>query len=52
MNVYDLWVTDALLTTTRAVRKRLDLKRPVPESVIRECLEILGGVVLAGFEER
>ncbi len=40
MNVYDLSVTDALLTTTRAVRKRLDLKRPVPESVIRECLEI------------
>ncbi len=40
MNVYDLAVTDALLTTTRAVRKRLDLTRPVPESVIRECLEI------------
>jgi nitroreductase len=31
---------DELLTTTRAVRKRLDLTRPVPEALIRECLEI------------
>ena len=32
--------TDALLTTTRSVRKRLDLTRPVPIGLIRECLEI------------
>lgn len=32
--------TDQLLTTTRAVRKRLDFDRPVPLEVIRECLEI------------
>jgi len=31
---------DQLLTTTRAVRKRLDFDRPVELSVIRECLEI------------
>ena len=31
---------DALLTTTRAVRKRLDYDKPVPREVIRECLEI------------
>src|SRR3954447_1395229 len=31
---------DELLTTTRAVRKRLDLTRPVERSVIEECLEI------------
>lgn len=31
---------DELLTTTRAVRKRLDLERPVPIEVIREALEI------------
>ena len=31
---------DELLSTTRAVRKRLDLEKPVPESVLRECLEI------------
>jgi nitroreductase len=31
---------DELLTTTRAVRKRLDLTRPVPRDVIVECLDI------------
>ena len=30
---------DQLLTTTRAVRKRLDLKKPVEPAVIRECIE-------------
>ena len=40
MSVYDLAVTDALLSTTRAVRKRLDLEKPVPEQVIRDCLEL------------
>ncbi len=31
---------DELLSTTRAVRKRLDLDRPVPEAVLRECLAL------------
>jgi nitroreductase len=31
---------DQVLTTTRAVRKRLDLQRPVEMTVIRECLDI------------
>ncbi|TDD88022.1 nitroreductase family protein [Actinomadura rubrisoli] len=31
---------DELLTTTRAVRRRLDLARPVPIELVRECLEI------------
>ena len=31
---------DELLTTTRAVRKRLDLERPLELDVVRECLEI------------
>ena len=31
---------DTLLTTTRAVRKRLDFDRPVPRELIQECLEI------------
>ncbi|MEY3655824.1 MAG: hypothetical protein RL114_182 [Actinomycetota bacterium] len=31
---------DQLLTTTRAVRKRLDFSRPVEDSVIRECVDI------------
>lgn len=31
---------DELLTTTRSVRKRLDLDRPVPPEVVREALEV------------
>lgn len=31
---------DELLTTTRSVRKRLDLDRPVPMELVRECLEV------------
>lgn len=31
---------DELLTTTRTVRRRLDLQRPVPLTLVRECLEI------------
>lgn len=37
---FDVEMTDALLATTRAVRKRLDLDRPVPREVILECLEL------------
>lgn len=36
----DLKSVDELLTTTRAVRKRLDLDRPVPPKVIDECLSL------------
>lgn len=36
----DLATVDELLTTTRAVRKRLDLTRPVEPEVIEECLEL------------
>src|SRR5215475_9430876 len=31
---------DALLTTTRAVRKRLDFNRPVERAVLEECLTV------------
>ena len=37
---FDLSQTDELLSTTRAVRKRLDLATPVPRELINECLEI------------
>ena len=40
MNEFDTSVTDHLLTTTRSVRKRLDLERPVEQSLILECLRI------------
>jgi len=36
----DRATVDQLLTTTRTVRKRLDLKRPVEPAVIQECLEL------------
>ncbi len=36
----DLAAIDKVLTTTRSVRKRLDLERPVEPEVIQECLEI------------
>lgn len=37
---FDLSQTDRLLTTTRAVRRRLDVTRAVPRAVVLECLEI------------
>jgi nitroreductase len=36
----DLATVDHLLTTTRSVRKRLDLARPVEPEIIERCLEI------------
>ena len=37
---FDLEQTDALLSTTRAVRKRLDFNREVPDDVLLECLQL------------
>ena len=31
---------DEMLSTTRAVRRRLDFEHPVPEAVLRECVEL------------
>ena len=36
----DISSVDELLTTTRSVRKRLDLKRPVERHVILECVRL------------
>jgi nitroreductase len=36
----DLTTVDQLLSTTRAVRKRLDVTRPVERDVILECLQL------------
>jgi nitroreductase len=36
----DLVTVDRLLTTTRSVRRRLDLTRPVEPELIQRCLEI------------
>lgn len=37
---FDLEQTDRLLSTTRAVRRRLDLQRPVEREVILDCLRL------------
>lgn len=37
---FDLEQTDRLLSTTRSVRKRLDLDRPVPPHLVEEALDL------------
>ncbi len=37
---FDLATVDRLLSTTRSVRRRLDLHRPVERSVIERCIEL------------
>jgi nitroreductase len=37
---FDLAQTDRLLTTTRAVRRRLDFERPVEREVVLDCLRV------------
>ena len=37
---FDLSVTDQLLSTTRAVRRRLDLSRPVEREVVLDCIRL------------
>jgi nitroreductase len=37
---FDLAETDRLLSTTRSVRKRLDLDRPVDPAVVLECISL------------
>ena len=49
---FDLAETDRLLTTTKQVRKRLDLTRPVPYSELLECIEIAGHAPMGGNLER
>ncbi|MGX8904907.1 nitroreductase family protein [Streptomyces netropsis] len=39
MSLLDL-TPDELLTTTRSVRKRLDLSRPVPLELVKECISV------------
>jgi nitroreductase len=44
----DLETVDRLLTTTRAVRKRLDRSRAVPRAAIEECLRLAVQAPTAG----
>jgi len=47
----DRHAADRLLTTTRAVRRRLDLDRPVDRSVVVDCLRIAIQAPTAGNEQ-
>jgi len=49
---FDLTETDRLLSTTKQVRKRLDLTRPVPYAELLECIEIAGHAPMGGNLER
>ncbi len=42
---------DSALTTTRAIRRRLDLSRPVPRSLLREALQVAHQGPSGGAEE-
>jgi nitroreductase len=42
---------DELLSTTRAVRRRLDLTRPVEREVLEECLRLAQQAPTAGFSQ-
>ena len=40
MTGFDLASVDRLLSTTRAVRRRLDLTRPVPRALVLDCIRL------------
>lgn len=40
MSDFDLATVDRLLSTTRAVRRRLDFARPVPRPVVLDCIRL------------
>ena len=42
---------DELLSTTRAVRKRLDLTRPVEREVLEECLRLAQQAPTASYSQ-
>lgn len=49
---FDLDEVDRLLTTTKQVRQRLDLTRPVPYEELLECIELAGHAPMGGNLER
>lgn len=48
----DLATVRGLLSTTRAVRRRLDLDRPVDRQVVEECLELAAQAPCAGARQQ
>lgn len=49
---FDLAQVDRLLTTTKQVRRRLDLTRPVPHEVLLDCIELASHAPMGGNLER
>ena len=49
---FDLEEVDRLLSTTKQVRKRLDLERPVPTDELLACIELAGHAPMGGNLER
>ncbi len=52
MTEFDLAQTDRLLTTTKQVRKRLDLSRPVDLGLVLDCIDIASAAPMGGNLER
>ena len=48
---FDLLEADRLLSTTRAVRRRLDLERPVSREVVESCIEVAMQAPIGGNVE-
>ena len=52
MSDIDLAAANHLLTTTKQVRQRLDLTRPVPRELLLECIDIASHAPMGGNLER
>jgi nitroreductase len=48
----DVAAADRLLKTTKQVRKRLDLTRPVPRELLLECIDVASHAPMGGNLER
>jgi len=52
MTEFDLEQTDGLLMTTKQVRKRLDLTRPVPREILLDCIDVASRAPMGSNQER
>jgi len=52
MSDIDVAAADHLLTTTKQVRQRLDLTRPVSRELLLECIDIASHAPMGGNQER
>ncbi len=49
---FDLEQTDRLLLTTKQIRKRMDMSRPVPRETLLECIDIASRAPMGSNVER